>query len=343
MKKEQIKFLHYTDVHIRETNPPSRLGDYRQDILDKMSQIMDIAIERKVDFTTCGGDLFDPVKAMAIKHATVVETAKIYQKVNIPHFIVPGNHDLQGDRMESLQERPLGVLLETCILRQMTDQVFSKGNIKIQMFSNPFEEEPDLSLFTNTAQEDIDASILGIHIYSSPRGGSLWGNTKIFSYKELSTTAHDIYLLGHYHADNGAITEEFIKGKPQTFVNVGSVSRGDYGDENLKRNPKVCLVTITKGPGGVTIETEEIPLRVKSIQETFDLERKETLAKQKVDTEQFVTQLQESSKLLDKAEDITEQVEILSDEKEVRDSVLFFITKAHEELSLKKGKTKNEV
>lgn len=343
MKTEQIKFLHYTDVHIRETNPPSRLGNYRQDILDKMAQIMEIAKDRQVDFTTCGGDLFDPKKPMAIKHATVIEVASIYQKLGIPHFIVPGNHDLQGDRMESLQEQPLGVLLETNVLRQMTEQVFVKGNIKLQMFSNPFDEEPDLSLYTNKAGKDIDVSILGIHIYSSPKGGSLWGNTKVFSYKELASTGHDVYLLGHYHADNGAVTEEFTKGTPQTFVNVGSVSRGDYGDENLKRNPKVCLVTVTKDAKGVRVSTEEILLKVKGVKEAFDLEKKENLAKQKVETEQFVSHLQESSKVVKDTDDINEHVVTLSDSKEVRDKVLYFINLAHEELALKKGGKKGAV
>jgi DNA repair exonuclease SbcCD nuclease subunit len=328
-----LKFLHYTDVHIQENNPPSRLGDYKSDVFGKMRQIMALARTHKVDFTVCGGDLFNAKKPAATKHSTVTSIAGILNKVDVPHYLVPGNHDLTGDSMDTIPDQPIGVLLETGVMKQITNQVVTKKDLKVQMFSFPFDEEPDLSEYASNPEEGVDVSILGIHVYASPRGGTLYGKTKVFSYPELSKTKHDVYLLGHYHADNGAITDDFGEAKPQTFVNVGSVTRGDYGDENLARVPKVCLVTITKNSEGVvTVTTEEIELKVRSNAETFDLERKSKLKEQKQQTEEFVTQLLETSEAVDVKETISEQLAVLATEKEIFDLTMDFITRAHEEL-----------
>jgi hypothetical protein len=235
--------------------------------------------------------------------------------------------------MDTIPDQPIGVLLETGVMKQITNQVVTKKDLKVQMFSFPFDEEPDLSEYASNPEEGVDVSILGIHVYASPRGGTLYGKTKVFSYPELSKTKHDVYLLGHYHADNGAITDDFGEAKPQTFVNVGSVTRGDYGDENLARVPKVCLVTITKNSEGVvTVTTEEIELKVRSNAETFDLERKSKLKEQKQQTEEFVTQLLETSEAVDVKETISEQLAVLATEKEIFDLTMDFITRAHEEL-----------
>lgn len=328
-----LSFLHYTDVHVRETNPPSRLGNYRKDVMNKMRQIIDIAIARKVDFTHCGGDLFEFKNPKSTEHKTLIELAYIYAALNVRHFISPGNHDLTGDDMETLNQQPLGVLLASGVLCQVTNNLFVKkfddgAELRVALESYPFEEEPNLSEML-VKRDDVDLNILGIHVYASPHGGKLFGDTKVFSYPELSQTNHDVYLLGHYHADNGAIKND----RGQLFVNVGSVTRGDYGDENLVRRPKCCLVTVTKhDDGSVSWESEEIELQVKEPSEAFDLEAKEKLKETKKQTEAYVAQLQNAAVTDDPSESATERVLNLTDDKEIREAVLELIAEATVEL-----------
>jgi DNA repair protein SbcD/Mre11 len=340
-----LKILHYTDVHIRETNPPSRLGDYREDVFNKMRQVIEIARDNKVDLTTCGGDLFDNKKPIATRHSTVTELTGIYRQIGIPHYIVPGNHDLTGDNMETLSEQPLGVLLSSGVLIQMGSQVIKKQGLSVKLESHDFDENPNLSDFVVQGEED--ASVLGIHIYASPKGGTLYGNTKVYSYQELSETGHDLYLLGHYHADNGVVTKDFGHGKLQTFVNVGSLTRGDYGDENLARTPKVCLITISKEGDSVTVETETFEISVRPNAETFDLVKKEKVLEQKEKASQFVTQLQESSEVIDTSDAITENLKVLAPDQAVLDEVMGLIAQADEELEAiknnQRGSAKSKV
>lgn len=337
----EIIFVHYTDVHLQEHNPPSRLGDYRADVFDKLQQIMDIAREVKADFTTCGGDLFNPKKPEAIKHGTITALTTLYRSLDIPHYIVPGNHDLMKDRMDSLVEQPLGVLLSSGTLKQMTNQVVKKQDLSLQLNAYDFDEEPDLSERACPSPSEVDVQVLGIHLYASPKGGTIYGGAKIFSYAELGSTGHNIYLLGHYHADNGVV-DQYEDEKQQTFVNIGSLTRGDYGDENLKRNPKCCIVRIKKDKKTkkVSWSCEERLLKVRPLEETFNLEKKERLAKQKEETKELVQKMQEAVQTDVKSDgDVAKHLkELVPDDIEVYNSVLEYITRGHEELGKIKGK-----
>ena len=65
-KGEIMKFLFFTDTHIRATNPTSRLDNYIETVEKKFMEVKDIINKNKVDFVLHGGDFFDrpdvPVK-----------------------------------------------------------------------------------------------------------------------------------------------------------------------------------------------------------------------------------------------------------------------------------------
>ncbi len=340
MQKQHIsstlKILHYTDPHLCEKNPPTRLGNYREDIIDKIKQIMIIGQERSVDITTCGGDLFGPKTPGSTKHSMIYELSSIYNSFPITHLANPGNHDLTDDNMDSLSSQPLGVLFASKVLKQMTNSlpVFEKGDLKVRFYAFPFTETPDMDDIKCERDPGIDVNILGIHVYASPAGGSLWGKTKVYSYDEISKSNYDVYLMGHYHADNGVVCEDLGLGFNQTFVNIGSLSRGDHGDNNIDRKPKVCLITITKDESGnVSINTEQIYLKVKSKEEVFDLVKKEKIEEQKKSTEVFTAKLLESSKKTDTDVVIKDQLESYNLEKVIFDTTMEYINKAHNLIS----------
>jgi hypothetical protein len=235
--------------------------------------------------------------------------------------------------METLEEQPLGVMLEAGRLVQMTDQIITKGDLKVKLWSYPFDEAPELESMGVTDKEAADVHVLGIHVYASPRGGKLHA-TKVYSYAEIGVTGHDLYLFGHYHTDNG--TTHLPNG--QVFVNVGSVSRGDYGDDNVNRQPNCCLVTITKDGTQVSIDTEVIPLKCKPSAEVFDLEKKEKLAKQKIDTEAFVQELQIASENTEGTKPITEELKDLATDKEIFDLTVEYLRRGEEALVLGRKK-----
>ena len=75
-------------------------------------------------------------------------------------------------------------------------------------------------------------------------------------------------------------------------MNIGSISRGDYGDENLARVPKCCLFSVARdSSGAVSCTLEEISVNARPAAEVFDLEKKEEIRKQTAQTEEFVEEL----------------------------------------------------
>lgn len=324
MSIDEIRFIHYTDVHLQAGNPPSRIGSYRDDLLDKLRHIAELSVEHKVNFTVCGGDLFHHKKPVSTPHSLVVDTMEMLHSTGVPNFIVPGNHDMQYDSMDTLAEQPLGVLLQAGVLRQMKDQEITSGTLKVKLWSHPFEEQPDLGQLMMTGEGQADVNILGIHIYSAPLGGKLFG-TRIYSYEDLAVTGHDIYLMGHYHADNGVTQTREYTDKEQTFVNIGSLSRGDYGDETVSRTPKCCLVTIKKEKGKSTITYKVIAVRSKPASEVFDLDKKEKIEKQKVETAAFVQELQTAAVRLDNDKPLEDDLTELISEKDVMDLAIHYL------------------
>jgi len=327
---ETIKFVHYTDVHIQDTNPKSRVGNYLQDILDKMSHIAEIARDNDVDFTICGGDLFNKKTPGHNSHKMVNSVIKVLGDTEVDNYIITGNHDIRYDREDTLDEQPLGVLLNSGVMHSMRDEVFKKGSLKVSYKAYDFEEEPDFSKMVVEERSSADVHILGLHIYATPKGGDMFG-TKLHSYEEISNTGHDIYTFGHYHKDQGIDTLT-DRGYEQKYVNVGSVSRGDYGDENVNRKPKCCLVTISKDiDGKLSIDCEEIEIRCKDSKKVFDLEEKKRVTEQEEVAAEFAAELEKASKEEDGGErSINESIENLNIDKEVRQRTKEYLDAAHD-------------
>lgn len=309
MRTDQFVFVHSTDWHLQPVNPPSRLGSYAQDIIDKIKRVGEIAKEYEADFTTCGGDVWNKKDPKGTTHEVLHDAAGAVMASGLPCYCVPGNHDLRFDRDDTLPEQPLGVFFKTGVMVRQVAQVLRKDKISVRLRGIPFAESPDFGALMLTAEEEAmaDCHVLSLHIYASPSGGSLHG-TKVHSYATLAKLGYDVVLLGHYHADQGVTVLPGPRGDC-TIVNIGSLSRGDYGDENLDRVPKCCVVTISKDG----VETEEVPVGAKPASEVFDLRKKVELKEHEQETEAFVTEL---SRVTLAKEDEGEQVAL---EEEVAD------------------------
>jgi len=99
-----MKFMFFTDLHIKAVTPARRVGSYEDDILKKLAFLLITAQKRGMDFIICGGDLFDmpnPSFRVASKVMRLIATSEV------PWYHVFGNHELVGHNTESYD---LGVL-----------------------------------------------------------------------------------------------------------------------------------------------------------------------------------------------------------------------------------------
>jgi len=190
----------------------------------------------------------------------------------------------------------------------------------------PFTEEPNLEEYPK-AGSGADVNVCVLHLYATPDGGSLFKH-KLYSYEEISQLGDDIFVLGHYHIDQGV-----QQIGDQHFINVGAVSRGSLSHDNITRIPKICIVTCKKENGNVSIEEQVVRLKVKPAAEVFILEEREKEEKKMKEAEAFVSHLKET---IASDEEITNTESFMSKlkddksniEKEVLKKVEYYINEA---------------
>lgn len=85
---EPFRFALFTDLHISTINPqPSE---------DLRNAISDVSCLKNIDFVVISGDVSDLGDTVSLK-----EAKQMLQKLNIPYYIVPGNHDIRWSETQA--------------------------------------------------------------------------------------------------------------------------------------------------------------------------------------------------------------------------------------------------
>jgi predicted phosphodiesterase len=320
-KMTTIKFIAFNDIHISSINPESRLGNYKKDILDKLEQIKLVGAKLKVDFFVFAGDLFNLKAPLKNPHDLNTELIDLFKSFPAPIYATEGNHDLRNDSYETFKEQPLSVIYASGALVQARNKIFKKDDFKINIRSFPFNEDPELSTFPKAEKSDLNICLL--HLYSIPEGGNLF-KQKLYSYKEIGTLGDNIFVLGHYHINQGiqSLGE-------QMFVNVGAISRGTFSYDNIDREPKIALITATKEGDAINYTGQTVRLKVKPATEVFDFEQREEDKKKVEEAETFVAKLKDDMITVEGDKDrIEDEVSLMKLEKRIMDKTHYFLNKA---------------
>jgi len=317
-----VKFITFTDVHISSINPQSRLGSYKDDIMAKLNQIKLVGKKLDVDFFICAGDLFNLKAPMRNPHSLNSSLIELFKSFHAPIYMTEGNHDLVKDSYETFDDQPLNVLYKSGALTQLRNQLFVKGDLDVHLRSFPFEEQPNI-LAIPKADKNADINICVLHLYATPDGGMLF-KQKLHSYGEISVLGDDIFVLGHYHIDQG-----IQKIRRKHFINVGALSRGSLAEDNITRDPKISLVTIEKESQKLNIKAQSVKLKVRPTDEVFDIEQKEEEKKKLKEAEEFVDKLKEETSVVEEGDDrVEKEINKLDLEKEVLAKVSHFLVEA---------------
>ena len=329
----KVKFITFTDVHISDINPSARLGDYKKDILNKLKQIGAAGKKLGVNFYVFGGDLYHiktPIRNTHNLNTLLMET---FSGFGAPIYSTEGNHDIRGT-YKTFDEQPLKVLYTSGTLEQIREKELTINGINLLLRSNDFAEEQEINIpKIGHNLKTYDASICALHVYSTPKGGMLF-KTKLFSYDEISKIGDDIFVLGHYHIDQGIQTLN-TNGLIQYFINLGAISRGTTSEDNISRDPKIGYIEIEKDDNGkISIKAQAIKLKVKPSSEVFNLDEKKSEQEKQEATAAFVEKLQSGmEEAVASTNSIEEEMDKLKLEKEIIDSVNHFLTEA--DLALK--------
>ncbi|MGE5329977.1 MAG: metallophosphoesterase family protein [Deltaproteobacteria bacterium] len=236
-----MRFLFFTDTHIRGTNPKSRLDDYYLALKNKFEEIVDIIKKNDIDYVIHGGDWFDRPD---IAPSIVRDFAVLVKKFDRPVYSVAGNHDIFGHNPETISRTMLGLLEGTDVIKIIEDNkpvIIEKDDIKVQIYGHSYSYEIDekglKESYIVKKNKDCDYCINIVHGMLLPK--AFIEGIKYTTINEISSTEADITLAGHYHSGFGIkkVNERF-------FVNLGSLARISALKSEIERIPQVVVIEL---------------------------------------------------------------------------------------------------
>lgn len=237
-----IKFLYFTDTHIRSNNPSSRIDNYQESILNKFAEISKIGKDENVDFYVHGGDIIDRPD---IPILTMRAFNKVLMSFEKPIFLVPGNHDIYAYNLNSISRTVLALLEDLNVFDIMMGRYpvyISKGTTSVELHFVPYTFDLDTQegcAKYMTQSKIADFSVTFAHGMLIDKPFKMINHTLVEDIKE---TKSDITFSGHYHT---GFPIQKIDGK--YFYNPGSVARVSASQAEINRIPKVVIVELEKG------------------------------------------------------------------------------------------------
>ncbi len=283
-----VRLVWRTDVHMADRGPISRVDDWTETVFDKLSQVRDIAREVGASAILDGGDFFHIKAPGRNSHELVRRTAEHHADYPCPVYCTPGNHDCVYGDYAFLPQQPLGVLYAAGVFKKLYDEheaVFEKGGVKVRVVGIPYPgTRYNLEKFKSIQRGDEDVLVCVAHVLASLKGGSMFEGEDVIRYSDLLETAPDVFCFGHWHMDQGV---EILGSK--TFVNLGALTRGSLSQDEVQRRPASAVIECTKA--GAQVEVRR--LRVKPVEEVFDLDARNRQVRQQVEMDAFVNKIRD--------------------------------------------------
>lgn len=239
-----LKLLFLTDTHIRGTTPKNRKDEFVDTLERKLLEVVGIIKDYNIDYVLHGGDLFDrPDVSISI----VSRFARILKQINLPIYLISGNHDIYGHNPLTLNRTIMGLLNELEILRVIDQDdtiILTKNGIKVQLTGQPYVydiDDPNNKKYyiLEKVENDVDFSIHMVH-------GMLFDRPFIKGIpytliEDIKETKADITLSGHYHSGF-----KLTKIDDKYFVNPGSMVRITNSLREIERIPQVVVIDLKK-------------------------------------------------------------------------------------------------
>lgn len=244
-----MKILHITDSHGTMKNPESRRDIYWKTFLDKLYEIGIIVKHYNIDMVIHTGDLFH-VARVSDKFAGMV--AERILAWGVPCYVVPGNHDMEGYSISTLDQTKLGLLATTGVVRILErDTPFivtgKQGSEEYTVAISGQEYYADIDMGKATdfeMQQPLqDFNILCYHGYiaDTPQNPNI--RCTMASDVEVMTDA-DIILSGHYHRQFA------YAGQDVDIYNPGSMMRVEQTEYNKTHKPMYGILELSLTKNG---------------------------------------------------------------------------------------------
>lgn len=274
-----VKFIHAADLHLDSPFkglsdiPEKLLSEIQNSTFQSLENIVQLAIQRKVDFVLLVGDIFDIEDRSVKAQVRFNEEMKKLNEQAIPVFIIHGNHDYVADKSAYLD---LPENVEVFGTEVETKDLLTKDRKKIKISGFSYK---DRHIWKRMIQDypsrsrESDFHIALLH--GSQEGiSSVHGEYAPFSVQELQKLQYDYYALGHIHK------------RQQVHPSIPAYYAGNtQGRHRNESGSKGCYV-VQEREGALHPEyVETAPIRWENVQLNLKDELSLTDILQKIQTE----------------------------------------------------------
>jgi exonuclease SbcD len=283
-----MKIIHFADLHLGvesygKTDPSSGLSSRLLDILSSFDQLVDYAIENKVDLVLFCGDAYKSRDPSQTQQREFARRIKRLSENGIPVFLLIGNHDLPNaigrattteifntlavanvhvanqPGMHKVQT-PSGIVQIVALPWLRRSYLLTKEDSKNLNFDELNQEmQHKLTNIINAEAEKLDPalpSILAAHVWvTGARTGSedymTIGQEQVLLPSNVANPAFDYIALGHIHR------HQIISEEPP-LVYAGSLDRLDFGDEGDEKGFYLVKIDTVSGKRKVSYKFQPI-------------------------------------------------------------------------------------
>jgi DNA repair exonuclease SbcCD nuclease subunit len=266
--------LAVNDIHATRRPPSSCTDSYWPDLLNLLYQTADVARERDVRAVAWAGDVFHHKAPSRTDHGLVQDLIDVVRAYPCPLYVVPGNHDIQHDRLDSIDvTQPLGVLFKAGALRL---EGWADGNLPLYgvPWQQEWSQERVRACLADFRERVFGQSLVVTHAPIYPPGREPQYDGAEYTPARWWADAVDDgpfehgLAYGHIHEPHGVFAAD---GSGLRFCNFGALSRGSLDEYNLNREVGCALWSTDGG-------FEFVPLKARPAGEVFRLRQHEEAA-----------------------------------------------------------------
>jgi exonuclease SbcD len=275
-----MKIVHFADLHLGvenygKTDPATGLNSRLNDFLAALDQLVDYALENRVDLVIFGGDAYKTREPTQTQQREFARRISRLASAGIPVFLLVGNHDLPNaigratatEIFDTLAVKNVyvagkpgifkiptagGVIQVVAIPWLRRSALLSREetkNLNIEEVNRKMQEALTQVIAARAAGLDPSLpAILAAHVLVGDarvgRGSeSLMaiGQEPAVLLSNIANPAYDYVALGHIHKHQ-------VLAENPPVVYSGSLERVDFGEENDEKG--FYVIDITEGEGG---------------------------------------------------------------------------------------------
>jgi DNA repair exonuclease SbcCD nuclease subunit len=293
------KYILINDLHFTGRNSKYRLGNYKEDLLLKFDEILEIALKNAVDVLIFTGDLTETESPTYSVIDALIDRVE-RKKVLTYHLL--GNHCLLNGSIENSEGTALYHAIKRSSYFKYLTEINEKDHI-INGIEYSIGVEQGLSEKGIYFSDENKWKIAITHCMITPK--PFFKEVAHVVCKDIKTNA-DIVICSHYHHPFKS------KANNTEFINAGCVGRLNIDEHDIE--PSVLLLDTEKRSYKI------IKLKsAKAGSEIFDLTKYNELKDDKKSLSEFITSL---NTVNFQKMDIVEQISAVCNENDIKDYLI---------------------